>query len=56
MAVELADALGYEVITLSDADVAKIKKLSYEVWDEYAASDPDVAEGIQIIKDFYGIK
>lgn len=54
--VELSDALGYEVITFSDADVEVYEQLSMEVWDDYAAKGPELAKGIQIMKDFYGIK
>jgi len=56
MVLGLADALGYEIFTLPDADVEKIREMAFELWDEYAAEVPDVAKGIQITKDFYGIQ
>lgn len=55
VAIDVAEALGYEVITLPPADVAQFRQWAMEIWDELAARDARSARAIEIIKDFYGI-
>jgi len=43
---------GGEVFTFSDEDVAAIKKMAVEVWNEAAAKDPISAEFIDMYKDY----
>lgn len=53
--IDMAEELGYEVITLPDADVEKLKQAAVEVWDNAAAKDDFSARAIRLVKDFYGI-
>lgn len=53
--INQAAALGYEVITLPDAEVEKMKLIAAEQWEDYAGKDDYSARAIGIIKDFYGI-
>lgn len=50
----MGEALGYEVITLPDADVKEMEQLSLPMWDEFAAKDDYSARAIALLKDFYG--
>jgi len=54
---DMADEWGYEVITLSDADVDEMRQLTYDkVWPDMAALSPLSAEAIELIKDWYGLE
>jgi len=53
--VQQASALGYEVLTLPDSDVEKMKLIAAEQWEDYAAKDDYSARAIRLAKDFYGI-
>jgi TRAP-type C4-dicarboxylate transport system substrate-binding protein len=55
--VDNSKQLGYEVITLPDADVAKIRQVAIEkIWPAYAKKCPDCAKAIDAIKAFQGVK
>jgi TRAP-type C4-dicarboxylate transport system substrate-binding protein len=55
--VEKSKELGYEVITLPDADVAKIRQTAIEkIWPAYAKKCPDCGKAIEAIKAFQGVK
>jgi TRAP-type C4-dicarboxylate transport system substrate-binding protein len=55
--VDKAKELGYEVIMLPDADVAKIRQTAIEkIWPAYAKKCPDCAKAIDAIKAFQGVK
>jgi TRAP-type C4-dicarboxylate transport system substrate-binding protein len=55
--VDNSKQLGYEVITLPDGDVAKIRQIAIEkIWPAYAKKCPDCAKAIDAIKAFQGVK
>ena len=52
----MAEPLGYEIIELSDADVAEMTRIAMEeIWVEEAAKAPECKEALDIIKSYYGI-
>jgi len=53
--INQAAALGYEVITLPDSDVAKMREIAAQQWNDYAEKDEYCAEAIKLAKAFYGI-
>lgn len=53
--INQAAALGYEVITLPDADVETMKEIAAVQWEDYAVKDDYCARAVRIAKDFYGI-
>jgi TRAP-type C4-dicarboxylate transport system substrate-binding protein len=53
--INQAAALGYEVITLPDADVETMKEIAAVQWADYAVKDDYCARAVRIAKDFYGI-
>lgn len=55
--VDKAKEFGYEVITLPEADVAKIRQVAIEkIWPAYAKKCPDCGKAIEAIKAFQGVK
>jgi len=53
---QMAEPLGYELITLPDADVAEMTRIAMEeIWGEEAAKAPECKEAIDIIKAYYGL-
>ncbi len=49
--------LGYEVVTLSDADVAKMKKISIEkIWPNEAKKDKELGKAYQSIRKYLKIQ
>ncbi|MEW6262449.1 MAG: TRAP transporter substrate-binding protein DctP [Thermodesulfobacteriota bacterium] len=57
LVVEKAKELGYEVLTLPDGDVAKIRQTAIEkIWPAYAKKSPDCAKAIEAIKAYHGVK
>lgn len=53
--INQAAALGYEVISLPDEDVEKMKEIAAEQWEDYAEKDEYCVRAIEIAKKFYGI-
>lgn len=52
----MAEPLGYEIITLSDADVAEMTRIAMEeIWAEEEAKAPENKKAIGIIKSYYGL-
>lgn len=50
-----AEKLGYEVITLPDEDVSKMRQIAVEkVWSKFAEKGPECAKAIDAIKAYYG--
>ena len=55
--IDKAGQLGYEVITLPDKDVAKIRQIAIDkIWSAYAKKSPECAKAIEAIKKFQGVK
>lgn len=55
--VDNAKQLGYEVITMPDTEVAKIRKAAIEkIWPAYAKKSPECAKAIEAIKAYHGVK
>jgi len=55
--IDKAGELGYEVVTLPDEDVAKIRQIAIDkIWSAYAKKSPECAKAIEAIKKFQGIK
>jgi len=53
---QMAEPLGYEIIELSDADVAEMGRIAREViWVEEEAKAPECKEALDIVKKFYGL-
>ena len=52
---EILEESGVTVITLSDDEALKWKKVVMEGWDILAAENPEAAEIIGIVKDYYGL-
>jgi len=47
---------GYDVVYLSDEDVAELSRLaSEEVWPEFAKQSPRCAQGIEMVKEWYSV-
>jgi len=53
--IQQAAPLGYEVLTMPDSEVEKMKQIGAEQWEDYAVKDDYCARAIRIAKDFYGI-
>lgn len=54
--VEHADELGYEVVTLTDEDLEELRTIiADEIWDDFAKKDAICAEGVKIVKHWYGM-
>ena len=52
----MEEPLGYEIITLSDADVAEMTRIAMEViWPAEEAKAPECKEALDIVKAYYGI-
>lgn len=52
-----ASELGYEVITMPDEDVAKMRQIAIDrVWSKFAQKGPECAKAIKAIKAYYGIE
>jgi len=55
--VDESKKLGYEVITMPDAEVAKIRQVAIEkVWPAFAARSPENARVVEGFKKYHGIK
>jgi TRAP-type C4-dicarboxylate transport system substrate-binding protein len=55
--VDKAKELGYEVITMPDEEVAKIRQVAIEkIWPAYAKKGTDCAKAIEAFKQYQGIK
>jgi len=54
--IQQAAALEYEVLTMPDSEVEKMRQIAAEQWEDYAAKDDYCARAIRIAKDFYGIE
>jgi len=53
---QLEEALGYEIITLPDEDVAEMQRIAMEVvWPAEAAKAPECKEALDIVKAYYGL-
>ena len=47
---------GYDVVYLSDEDVAELSRLAEEeIWPEFAKESPRCAEGIEAVKEWYSV-
>ena len=52
-----AGKLGYEVITLPDKDVEKIRQVAIEkIWTEFAKKGPECAKAIKALKKYHGVE
>jgi len=52
----MAEPLGYEIITLSDADVNEMIRIAMEgVWVNETAKAPECKEALDIVKTYYGL-
>jgi TRAP-type mannitol/chloroaromatic compound transport system substrate-binding protein len=52
----MAEPLGYELLTLSDADVAEMTRIAMEeIWAEEEMKAPENKKAIDIIKSYYGL-
>ncbi|MEW5722619.1 MAG: TRAP transporter substrate-binding protein DctP [Thermodesulfobacteriota bacterium] len=57
LVVEKAAELGYEVITMPEEEVAKIRQVAIEkIWPEYAKKSPECAQAIEAIMKYHGVK
>jgi TRAP-type C4-dicarboxylate transport system substrate-binding protein len=55
--VDQAEKLGYEVITMSDEEVEKIRQVAIEkLWPAWAEKCPECKQAIEAIKEFQGVK
>ena len=55
--IDMAPELGYEVITLPEEDVAKIRQTAIEkVWPAFAKKGEECAKAIAAMKKYYGIE
>ena len=55
--VDQAKELGYEVITLPEKDVQKIRQVAIEkLWPQWAKKCPECKQAIEAIKEFQGVK
>ncbi len=55
--VEKAAELGYQVITMPEEEVAKIRRIAIEkVWPKYAKKCPECAKAIENIRKFHGLE
>ena len=55
--LKMQKELGYEVITLSDADVAKMKKISIEkIWPNEAKKNEEIGIAVDSIRKYLGIQ
>ena len=50
--ITMADALGYEVITVPEADVLEMTAKAESVWDEIGAQSDRCGELLELMKDF----
>lgn len=54
--LQLEETLPYEIVTLSDADVAEMQRIAMEViWEDEAAKAPECKQALDIVKAYYGI-
>lgn len=52
----MAEPLGYEIVTLSDADVAEMTRIAMEeIWVDEAAKGPECKQALDIVKAYYGL-
>jgi TRAP-type C4-dicarboxylate transport system substrate-binding protein len=55
--LDMQKELGYEVVTLPDAEVEKIRKVAIEkVWPAEAKKSPENAKAIEAIKKYLGVR
>ncbi|MBA7692064.1 hypothetical protein ES703_100622 [subsurface metagenome] len=53
--IDKADELGYEVITLPEADVNKIREMAIaNIWPAMAEMSPEMAEVIDMFEGYWG--
>jgi len=53
--VQQAGPLGYEVLTMPDSEVDKMKLIAAQQWEDYSVKDDYCARAVRIAKDFYGL-
>jgi len=47
---------GLKLVTLPNETVAELTKAALPVWDEIGAASPRAAKGVEIVKDWFGMK